>query len=336
EALIATVNIELGHVLDKLAQFDAAWDAFSKGKQSWQKIATNAPFDKQEYQKRIKQNTQAFSRSNIEKWEKPVIPATSRPDPVFFVGCPRSGTTLTEQILGQYHKSVTSNERPFLQETIEDVSAILDTDIPYPECLNTASSQDIMKLRDAYWQRAEAAGLEGLQEDSLLIDKLPINIIDLGFVAKVFPDAHILVAIRDPRDISLSCYMQAFQLNPAMINFLNISSTVSFYSEIMNLWLHYRTVLPIRWHQYRYEDLVENFEKTTQDIFTFLGIDPPDDLDKFYEAAQGKFIDTPSYQDVTTPIYNRSIARWKNYENHITPYLDQLAPFIKEFGYVET
>lgn len=333
EPLIATVNIELGHVFDKMAQFDTAWDAFSNGKSTWQSIAKNIPFDKQEYQKRIQQNTQSFSQSNIKQWGEPVIPADSRPAPVFFVGFPRSGTTLTEQILGQYPNSVTSNEKPFLQETIDNISTILDTDIPYPECMKTTSSQDVMKLREAYWQRAEAAGLDSLQDSSLLIDKLPINIVDLGFIARVFPDSHVLVAIRDPRDICLSCYMQTFQLNPAMINFLDMASTVSFYTQLMGLWLHYRSVLPIQWHQYRYEDLVEDFDKTTQKIFEFLDLDLPSDLDKYHETARKKFIDTPSYQDVTTPIYNRSMARWKNYEKHMTPYLDQLAPFIKEFGY---
>lgn len=332
ESLIAAVNIELGHVFDRMSQYDVAWDAFSNGKLAWQKIAANISFDRQEYQKRIQKNTQSFSKSNIDQWVKTAIPTESRPAPIFFVGFPRSGTTLTEQILGQYPNSVTSNEQPFLQKTIESISTILDTDIPYPECLKTVSSQDIIKLRDAYWHHAETS-LEPLQHNSLLIDKLPLNIVDLGFIARVFPDSHILVAIRDPRDICLSCFMQAFQLNPAMINFLDMESIVSFYKQVMDLWLHYRSVLPINWHQYRYEDLVEDFDKTTKKIFAFLDLDLPADLDKFHESARGKFIDTPSYQDVTTPIYNRSMARWKNYNKYMAPHLEQLALFIEEFGY---
>ena len=332
ESLIASVTIELGHVFDKKEDYDTAWDTFSTGKSTWQKIAANIPFDRLEYQNRIQHNTQSFSQSNIKQWIKATIPADSRAAPVFFVGFPRSGTTLTEQILGLYPNSVTSNEHPFLRKTIENISTILDTDIPYPECLKTASSQDIMKLQDAYWHQAESS-LDDLLHDSLLIDKLPLNILDLGFVARVFPDAHILVAIRDPRDVCLSGFMQAFQLNPAMINFLDMESIVSFYTQVMGLWLHYRSVLPMNWHQYRYEDLVENFDETTQNIFTFLDLDRPINLDKFHESARSKFIDTPSYQDVTTPIYKRSMARWKNYNKHMAPYQDQLAPFIEEFGY---
>lgn len=332
ESLIASVNIELGHVLDKMKKYDAAWNAFSKGKKAWQDIAANIPFDRQEYQKLIQQHTQSFSKSNIEQWVKAETPSDSRPVPIFFIGFPRSGTTLTEQILGLYPNSVTSNEHPFLETTIKNISTILDTDIPYPECLKSISSQDIMKLRDAYWQQAENS-LDELQNDSQLIDKVALNIVNLGFVARVFPDSHVLMAIRDPRDVCLSGFMQAFQLNPAMINFLDMKSVVTFYTQVMGLWLHHRSTLPINWHQYRYEDLVEDFDTTTQKIFASLNLELPADLDKFHEYASKKFIDTPSYQDVTTPIYKRSISRWKNYEKHMTPYLDQLSPFIEEFGY---
>jgi tetratricopeptide (TPR) repeat protein len=333
ESLIASVSTELGHVFDKMGRYYDAWDAFSTGKSTWKSIAADIPFDKHEYQKRIQLNTQSLSKSSIAQWQKIIIPDDTRPAPVFFVGFPRSGTTLTEQILAQYPHSVTSNEAPLLQKTIESIPAILDTSVPYPDCLEAMSLQDIIKLRDTYWHQAESR-LSTLQYNSLLIDKLPLNIVDLGFIARVFPDSHVLVAIRDPRDTCLSCFMQAFQLNPAMINFLDMKSTVSFYTQVMDLWLHYRSVLPIHWHQYRYEDLVGDFDKTTQSIFNFLGLDAPANLDKFHESARRKFIDTPSYQDVTTPIYNRSMARWKNYNKQIEPYLNQLVPFTKEFGYL--
>lgn len=332
ESQLATVKIELGQILDRMGQYDNAWDMFSGGKQLWQKIAAGITYDSQEYQKNIQENYRAFSHASIRQWKKTELPVDIRPAPVFFVGFPRSGTTLTEQILAQYPNSVTSNEDSFLQDTIKSISTLLDSDMPYPECLQTMTMDDIVALRGLYWRQVET-GLDTLKDNSLLIDKLPLNIVDLGFVARVFPDAKILVAIRDPRDCCLSCYTQAFQLNPAMTNFLSMESTVAFYTQVMSLWLHYRSVLPIKWHQFRYEDLVDDFDNTTTNIFSFLELELPDDLSSFYKSARNKFIKTNSYQDVTTPIYNRSKARWKNYEKHFSPYLEDLKPFLIEFSY---
>lgn len=101
----------------------------------------------------------------------------------------------------------------------------------------------------------------------------------------------------------------------------------------MELWLHYRSILPIKWYQYRYEDLASNFDETTKSIFSFVGMGPPVDLDKFYVDARGKLINTPSYIDVTTPLYSRSTGRWNHYQELIAPHLPDLKPFIEEFGY---
>ena len=256
----------------------------------------------------------------------------SRPDPVFFVGFPRSGTTLVEQILNQHVDIVTSDETPLIDNLIDKIPTIINTEKTFPDCLQDFSEQDYAVLRKNYWSEAEN-NIEGLSPHQTFVDKLPLNIIELGFISKLFPDSRLLVALRDPRDACLSCFMQSFTPNPAMINFINMKDTVDFYDNVMNLWLRYQKALPIAWHQYRYEDLVDDFETTTRNIFKFLELDYPENAERFHETAKNRIINTPSYQDVATPIYARRKARWKNYEKHFTPYMKQLAPLIKEFGY---
>ena len=195
-----------------------------------------------------------------------------------------------------------------------------------------ASQDKIARVRDIYWEKAQEE-LGRIDENCILFDKSPLSIVDLGFIARVFPNASVLVAIRDPRDACLSSYMQGFALNPAMINFLGMDSTITFYTQVMGLWLDYREALPIRWHQYRYEDLVDDFDSTARMMFHFLGLEYPEDASDFYLTARNKQITTPSYQDVTKPVYDRSKDRWKNYQKYLAPYMGQLAPFIKEFGY---
>lgn len=308
ESLVASVSIKLEYVLDGLGRYDDAWDAFLRGIMAWSRIAEIVPFDKQECQRRIQINTQLFSGANVGQWIDGTIPDDFRPAPVFFVGCHRSGTTLVEQIPGQHPDIITSNEKPFLEGTMQEISAKVASDRTFSDYFSMASSQDILRIRNTYWRRVESS-LGSFPDRSLLIDKLPYNIVELGYVARKVPVAHMLIAIRDPRDVCLSCATQAFKLNPVKINFLSMKSTVAFYVQIMKLWLHYRSVLPINWYQYRYDNLVTNFHGTIEKIFAFLGMDPSGDLDKFHAAPRDRLINTPSCPDVTTTLYSLGTGR---------------------------
>lgn len=333
DSLIAKINIELGQVLDKLGQYDKAYKEFVAGNSKMAQIVANVDFDKNEHQKHIKNNTSWFTQASFENLAKATTDAKMRPAPIFLVGFPRSGTTLTEQILNQHPDVVTSNEGLILQSAIEShFKTTKKQDMaPYKKLLS-ADSKELDSIRSNYWQLAKE-DTPSLQSNNLFVDKQPLNLVHLGIISMLFPDARIIMAIRDPRDVCLSCFMQDFIPNPATANYFTLSSTVSFYTQVMDMWLHYRQVLPGHWHQYRYEDLVDDFELTTRGLFDFLNLDYPDDTADFHITAKNRMISTPSYQDVTTPIYKHSKERWQNYRKHLKPYLEKLAPFIDEFGY---
>lgn len=325
----AMAYIELGHVLDKKKNFNAAFIAATQGKELWSETVQSMPFDKGSYQKKIIANKSYFTADNSNSVVKEV---GSQRSPIFFVGFPRSGTTLVEQILNQHAEIVVSDEKPFIESVMQKLPFVTQSKSPYPECLDELKGNEIDQLKQVYWD-AVRDELPEFSQRSVLLDKLPLNIIETGFINKLFPDARILVALRDPRDVCLSGFMQAFTPNPAMINFLTMQTTVNFYAEVMGLWLHYRDILPLKWHQYHYEDLVSDFDKTTRDIFTFLDLPYPENASEFHVAAAERSISTPSYQDVATPIYQRSKARWRNYEKQLDSYLGTLEPFITAFDY---
>lgn len=331
KAVKAMACIELAHVLDKQGKYDDAFDTSTLGKELWSQAIQPIPFDTREYQTKISANKSYFSgessRHQVEHDEK-------FRSPIFFVGFPRSGTTLTEQILNQHPKVVTSDEKAFIGTVIQKISSVSQSELAYPECLSELTNNEIMQLRQTYWDAVHEE-LPDFNDDSILVDKLPLNIIELGLINTLFPDARILVALRDPRDACLSGFMQGFTPNPAMINFISMQSTVDFYSQVMGLWFHYRDSLPINFHQYRYEDLVSDFENITREIFTYLDLEYPDNASEFHVSAANRAISTPSYQDVATPVYQRSKARWRNYEKYFKQYREQLLPFIDEFGYSE-
>jgi len=326
-------HIELGHVLDKLGQYDAAYSEFTNGKIIWAGITKDFPFDKSYYRERITRNREIFSGSRNPAAKSAAVTDNVRHEPVFFVGFPRSGTTLVEQILRQHDDIVTTGELPLIDDIVREIPAMQGIDRPYPECLHDLSSDDYAVLRRMYWSKVDTVIEDFSSDSSVLVDKMPLNIVELGLIQGIFPGSRVLVAIRDPRDVCLSCFMQAFKPNPAMINFLNMRDTVDFYADVMSLWIHYSMTLPVSWYQYRYEDLIDDFETTTRGIFSFLGLEYPENASDFHRPGDRKTVITPSYQDVSTPVYTRSKARWRNYEKHLSPYIDKLAPFLEHFGY---
>ena len=193
------------------------------------------------------------------------------------------------------------------------------------------TEEDVTGLRRIYF--AEVARHMGGVPDGILVDKHPLNIMDVGIVHRLFPDAKLLLALRHPCDVVLSGFMQHFEPNMAMVQFGTLPDAARFYRGVMGLWQRYESVLPLHVHASRYEDLVADFEPRTRRILDFLELPWDDAIREYAERAKGRRIATPSYHQVTQPIYTRSVSRWLNYRDPMTEVLPILQPFIDAFGY---
>ena len=190
----------------------------------------------------------------------------------------------------------------------------------------------INKLRQLYYKKMEQ--YLRVSPDKIYIDKFPLNIIYLAEINKIFPEAKYILALRNPRDSVLSCFMQSFTPNDAMLNMLTIDDASNLYNQTMQLWKTYEKVLDIKFHKIKYEDVVNNFEPTIKSLIKFLELDWSDKLKNFYKTAQKKrIISTPSYDQVNNPIYNKSIDRWKNYEDKFVNSDKIFEKWNKEFNY---
>ena len=167
----------------------------------------------------------------------------------------------------------------------------------------------------------------------MIIDKFPLNIIELGFIKKIFPDSKIILALRHPLDSILSCVLTSFKINEAMANYENLETAAYFYNEVFSLFKVYTNALQIDYHKIKYENVVNNFDAEIKQLLFFLNIKFEDNLNKFFITAQKRDkIKTPSYNQVTKPIYKNALNRYKNFNeiNKITPLINN---WIKEFGY---
>jgi hypothetical protein len=199
-----------------------------------------------------------------------------------------------------------------------------------PSKLATLSDDEINAIRSAYWQRVRSEVEVG---DRMVVDKLPLNIIFLPLIRRVFPEAKIFFALRDPRDVVLSCFQQRFGMNAAMVQFLDLHTTASYYDKVMGLGLLCRERLGLSIQEVRYESVVRDLEQVALDVTDFLGLPFERSMLEFREAALKRNINTPSARQVVQPIYKRSVARWTRYEEQLAPVLPLLNKWAQRLGY---
>ena len=267
-----------------------------------------------------------FQNTENTAWAKRGRPSDG-PQPAFLVGFPRSGTTLLEQILASHPRVTTLEEKEALAAGAGD---FMDRPANL-ERLATLDEAALSRYRDAYWKTMAVD--KASVGNKVIVDKLPLNTIKLPLIAKLFPGAKILFAVRDPRDVVLSCFRRRFRMNPSMYEFLTLEGTVHFYASVMRLTDHYRARLPLDIHQIRYEDLVDDFERQTCSVCAFIGIDWDDEMRRFSGHARERSIATPSSTQVARGLYREGMGQWRRYMQEMAPVMPVLAPWIEKFGY---
>jgi hypothetical protein len=275
--------------------------------------------------------TELVAGADIATWPPPPA-ASATPAPVFLVGFPRSGTTLLDQILSSHSRIVCIEEREHFAEALAEVIRDADKLARF----GMLSAEEIETARGEYWRRVRSENK--LSPDVLLVDKLPLNIVVLPLIRRVFPDAKVIFALRDPRDVILSCYQQRFGMNAAMAQFLELGSAAAYYDAIMRLFDVCRQRLALDLHEVRYEDVVADLESAARGLAGFLGLDYEAGMLDFNATALKRDINTPSARQVIQPLviqplYTRSIGRWRRYGEQLGPILPILEPWVKRFGY---
>jgi len=251
---------------------------------------------------------------------------------MFLVGFMRSGTTLTQEVLDVHPDVFLADETDFIASVILELHKRVPGNASTAERLGMIDEAGIRHLRTFYWNLVRARYGKAM-EGKRLVDKTTMNTIDLGMINCVFPDAKVIFVMRDPRDVCLSCFMQTMLPTPSTVHLLTWRGTAEFYAQVMNWWLYVKQEMVTPHVEFRYEDVVADFEGTFRKVFDFLGLDWSDEAANFHRHTAGKYIHSPSFSQVSQPLYSSSVARWKRYEADFAPIADVLAPFIEKFGY---
>ena len=249
--------------------------------------------------------------------------------PVFLIGFPRSGTTLMDTILRSHSQIQVVEEKPCVtaaRNFIEIHGYFNTVHEILPNYIKEGAKDAYMYKLSQYFDNCDL--------DTTCIDKLPLNLLEVPLIHQIYPQAKYILALRHPMDTILSCWMQDFKLNSAMSNMVDLGLIVELYCISMETFKICRNGYNLRTHQFRYEDLLNNFRGETSSILKFLNLDWEPGIENYSETAlkRGK-IKTPSYSQVVQPIYKESQFRWLKYEKYLSKYLNQLEPWINEFKY---
>ena len=250
-----------------------------------------------------------------------------RQQPAFLIGFPRSGTTLLDNILRSHSRIDVVEEQPMLARALSAVKN--------PQDLTAIEQMDEVTFSSAceiYFEELEKH--ISRHDSAIVIDKLPLNILELPMIKQLFPDAKFIFAVRHPLDCILSCWMQTFKLNPAMANMLDLNQIVDFYCMTMECFQLSKKRYQLNVHRVRYEDLVVNFTNEASNILSFLGLSWEDTVLNYQSTAQAREkIFTPSHSQVIKPIYKTASYRWKHYVDRLEDFKVRVQPWIDEYGY---
>jgi hypothetical protein len=269
----------------------------------------------------------ALEAASEQPWQRGLDDTATAAGHVFLLGFPRTGTTLLEVVLDGHENAVSSEELELLSDgVIRYMSEPLNL-----RPLAAADDAELRSMRQAYWRRVQEAGLK--VDGKVFIDKHPLNTLKLPLIAKLFPQARIIFAVRDPRDVVLSCFRRRFKLNPAMYEFLTLAGAASFYDIVMGFAQLSKARLNLDWLEVRYERVVEDFEGEMRQICAYIGLDWKPSMGDFAKRVSSRELSTPSTAQLSGGLTNSAVEQWRHYAGELKPVLPVLNSWAARLGY---
>jgi tetratricopeptide (TPR) repeat protein len=325
----------LGVVLDQLGQYPEAMHWLIEAKAQVRTITDTAllerGYDEADRQRRALLN--ALTSDTIRRWRQQPPASVERYQVSFLGGHPRSGTTLLEQILDA-HPDVLAFDEPvaFSQEITSQINLALSEGEMQLNALNNLPQLRRAEMRRRYI-KSLLREIQGEPAARILLDKNPSPTMSLNVWLRVFPELKVIIALRDPRDVIISCFFLNVMLNATNVNFLSLDRTAKHYADLMDVWLRLRELGGFDWIESRYEDVVANLELEGRRVTEFLGLSWHPDQARYYETARRKVLFAPTYHDVTQPVYKSAVGRWERYAEALEPIQSRLTPYCRALGY---
>lgn len=321
---VVTLSL-LGDALDTQGSTDRAFDAYAAANNRFAEIHAG-PSSPPVHAQLVESVGAAVATADLAGFDAPV-PAVqgAAANHIFLLGYPRSGNTLVEQILASAPGVETLEERPTLAAAADRYLSAAGI-----AALGSMIGEEATTLRAAYWQSVRDAGVEpaGLT----FVDMDPLKSLHLPLIARLFPEARVIVMRRDPRDVIWSCFRRMFVFSTATYEFSSLTRAANHYDAMMRLTEHCLTRLPLQFHTMRYGDLVRDFDGETRKLCAFAGLPWSGSMRHFDRTARARQVSTRSAAQVRRGLFDGT-GQWRRYARQLEPVLPILEPWVRKFGY---
>jgi len=246
---------------------------------------------------------------------------------VFLLGFPRSGTTLLEVILEGHPKVASLEEHELFADSVQQFMG-RPSDL---DRLLHATPAMLDAARGAYWSRVAQSGID--VAGKIFVDKYPLNTLKLPLIARLFPDAKILLACRDPRDVVLSCFRHRFKMSAPIYELLTVDGAARYYSAAMQLLVRLLSLFALNVCLVRHEDLVTAYAREMKRICDFLALEWHPAMGDFALRTRNRAVLTPSTAQLARGLNTEGLGQWRRYRPQLAAVLPVLEPWVKRFYY---
>ncbi|MEO1310980.1 MAG: sulfotransferase [Pseudomonadota bacterium] len=298
-----------GKIFDDLGEYDRAFSFFERANAQDKDVVYD-------HQATLKAHDDIRRAIDLAFYEERADWGSPSRRPVFIVGMPRSGTTLTEQILASHPDVHGGGELEYVANVRSDLALMVPKEETYPRALRSLTKPGAEALAWRYLARLES--LDRIK--ARVTDKMPHNFIALGLLALIFPQASFIHCVRHPFDTCFSCWQRDFAASHAYNRSLrDLGRYYQAYRELMEF---YEEVLPLSIFTADYDALVADQTERSRALVAHAGLDWSDTVLDFHKTERR--VATPSNMQVRQPLYATSSHRWRNYEKHLGPLFETI------------
>ncbi|WP_276329890.1 tetratricopeptide repeat-containing sulfotransferase family protein [Rhodobium orientis] len=311
EKNVSTAYYALGGIEDRAKNFDKAFEYYILANES---RSRRRPFDKDQFRRDIDDLIASFTEDVVASLSDAGCESRK---PVFVVGLPRSGTTLTEQILSSHSKVYGAGELRRISVIVTAMKALEVPGVAYPRDVERIVRSTLRKHGEQYLQIAGKRAPEGAER---IVDKMPGNILHVGLIGTMFPNATLIHCMRDPMDTAVSCFMQNFKETLSFTT--DLGALGLYYRETLRLMEHWKAIFPGRILEVQYEDTIADPETMSRKLIAHAGLEWENQCLDFHKTE--RTVRTASQWQVRQPIYKTSVEKWRRYEKHLGPLIAAL------------
>lgn len=323
----------LGRIFEKLGVYPAAYENYALAKRDFEKVHANLAAGRAghtDFVEAIISGLHALPTEALSKVEADQ-PANAIAPHIFLLGYPRSGTTLVENVLASLPGVAALEEWPTLADS--DERYLMGDAASIAQGLKDFGALDRggrMELREAYWNRVRSAGVA--PGATAFVDMDPLKGTRLPFIASLFPEARILLMRRDPRDVVWSCFKTGFAMTSGTLEYTTLERAARHYDAMMRLTELALQRLPLSVLEVDYRRLTREFDATTKEVCSFIGIDWTPEVRRFDKTAEKRGVGTASAAQVRQGLYDGS-GQWEPFAQWMEPVMPILDPWVQRFGY---